>query len=197
MLALLNVRWVSNFSVIFVYIIIKQLFIISDRNIFFRQHLFLKKKSIIEITSENDKFLYNYFFYILIFFIYWKKMYYITTTTMPSGQVSATIDYNQHVSYFNYLKRMQKTDIFFFFQYSSLQWCRWLHPIHRCMCSVLWRLIKKSHIFSSDYNETRNKLTLIPIIISFILVVATAAILVGLVTPTKSISMFSRQKKSM
>ncbi len=56
LLPLSYVELVSNFSIIFVYVIIKQLFIILDRNIF-QQHLFLNKKSIIEITSENDRFL--------------------------------------------------------------------------------------------------------------------------------------------
>jgi len=63
----------------------------------------LNKKSVIEITGENDKFLYNFLLYI-DFFGYWKKIDHTATAIMSNGEVVPANNSNQDVSFFNYLK---------------------------------------------------------------------------------------------
>jgi hypothetical protein len=126
------------------------------------------------------------------------------TKTMPKRTVAPRNNSNQNVSYLNYLKRMRKTDIFLFFQYSSPQRCRCIQvqyqPFHRqqSICSVLWWLTSNSHIFSSAYSATRNKLTLVLVTIVLILVAALVAILGPVIALTnKSTGMVLSTKKSV
>jgi hypothetical protein len=63
------------------------------------------------------------------------------------------------------------------------------------MCSVLRRLIKKSHIFSSHYNETRHKLIPVLVVMAVLAAVSAAIAVPGILLTNKSTGIVLSTKK--